>query len=122
MNMTARARMAGGMMALALSAGMVVTGCSSTDVDVTPATSESAMEEEAEMVEAGSDPAMVALCDQMIAEAMTVDDATALAEANGYIARVGTIDGEPQAVTMDYRVDRFTFDVADGLVIGCTYG
>ena len=74
------------------------------------------------MVEAGSDPAMLALCDQMVADGLTVDEATALAEQNGYIARVGTIDGEPQAVTMDYRIDRFTFDVADGVVIACQYG
>ncbi len=70
---------------------------------------------------AGTD-AMRALCDQMVADAMTPDDATALAESNGFIARVGTIDGEPQALTMDYREDRFTFDVESDAVVACTYG
>ncbi len=73
-------------------------------------------------VEAGSDPAMIALCDQMVAEGLSPEDATALAEQNGYVARVGMIDGEPQAVTMDYRLDRFTFEVADGVVVDCQYG
>ncbi len=70
---------------------------------------------------AGTDE-MRALCDQMVADAMTTEDATALAESNGFVARVGTIDGEPQAVTMDYREDRFTFDVESDVVVGCTYG
>jgi len=70
---------------------------------------------------AGTDE-MRALCDQMVADAMTPEDATALAESNGFTARVGTIDGTPQAVTMDYREDRFTFDVESGAVVACTYG
>lgn len=73
-------------------------------------------------VEAGDDPAMIALCDQIVAEGLSAEDATALAEQNGYVARVGTIDGEPQAVTMDYRLDRFTFEVAAGVVVACQYG
>lgn len=98
-------------------ASLALVGCT-TDVDQTPAEPT----EEAAVVDPGTDPAMVALCDQMVADAMTVEEATALAEANGYIARVGSIDGEPQAVTMDYRLDRFTFDVVDGAVTACQYG
>lgn len=113
---TRSTRAAVGIVAAVLVGGIALTGCSSDSA------SESAPSEEATMVEAGSDPAMLALCDQMVADGLTVDEATALAEENGYIARVGTIDGEPQAVTMDYRVDRFTFDVADGVVIACQYG
>lgn len=117
MKASARSRRAVlGVMTVALVGGMALTGCSSDSA------SESAPSEEASMIEAGSDPAMLALCEQMIADAMSVDDATALAEENGYIARVGTIDGEPQAVTMDYRIDRFTFEVADGVVVACQYG
>ncbi len=67
-------------------------------------------------------PDMRALCDQMIAEALSPEAATSLAEENGYTARVGSIDGVPQAVTMDFREDRFTLDVAAGVVTGCTYG
>ena len=71
---------------------------------------------------AAADDAMVTLCDQMVAEKMDVATATALAEDNGYVARVGSIDGEAQAVTMDLREDRFTFEVESDVVVGCTYG
>ena len=65
---------------------------------------------------------MRALCDDMVSGGLSVDDATALAEDNGYVARVGSIDGEGQALTMDLREDRFTFEVEGGVVVGCTYG
>lgn len=97
--------------------GLALAGCAAAE-DSTPAQPT----EEAAVADPGTDPAMLALCDQMVADAMTVEDATALAEANGYVARVGSIDGEPQAVTMDYRLDRFTFDVVDGVVTACQYG
>lgn len=67
-------------------------------------------------------PEMQALCDQMVAAALSAEAATSLAEENGFTARVGSVDGVPQAVTMDFREDRFTFDVASGVVTGCTYG
>ena len=70
----------------------------------------------------GGTAAMRTLCDQMVADGLSPEAATALAETNGYVARVGTIDGAPQALTMDLREDRFTFDVAAGVVVGCTYG
>jgi hypothetical protein len=69
-----------------------------------------------------ADPAMVALCEQMVSGGMSPEDATALAKSKGYVARTGTIDGQPQAVTMDYRTDRFTFEVTGGKVTACTYG
>jgi len=72
--------------------------------------------------DASADPAMVALCDQMVSGGMSPDDATALAKSKGYVARTGTIDGQPQALTMDYRTDRFTFEVTGGKVTACTYG
>ena len=101
----------------ALLATAALSGCSSTDEAATAPAS---------AVEAASEAAvnadMVTLCEQMVADGLSPEDATALAESNGFVARVGTIDGEPQAVTMDYREDRFTFEVADGVVVGCTYG
>jgi hypothetical protein len=48
--------------------------------------------------------------------------ATALIEQNGYTWRLGTIDGEPQAVTMDYRIDRLTLTVDAGIVTDATWG
>ena len=70
----------------------------------------------------GADAAMVALCDEMVAQGLSPEEADALAVDNGYVTRVGSIDGAPQAVTMDYRMDRFTFDVVDGVVTACQYG
>lgn len=65
---------------------------------------------------------MVAMCRQMVDQRMTFDQASAFAESNGYTARVGSIDGEPQAVTADYRPDRFTVSTVSGAVTSCTYG
>ena len=76
-----------------------------------------------EAVVAGdSDTAMVALCDEMVSTSMSPDEATALAEAEGYTARVGSIDGQLQPTTRDFRPDRFTFEVVDGAVVSCQYG
>jgi hypothetical protein len=65
---------------------------------------------------------MTALCKQIVEQALTVEAAQALADASGYITRVGKLDGVDQAVTADAREDRFTFDVAGGVVTGCTVG
>lgn len=100
--------------ALAVSA---LSGCSSSDDAATAPASAVEMASEAAV-----NADMVTLCEQMVADGLSPEDATALAESNGFVARVGTIDGEPQAVTMDFREDRFTFEVADGVVVGCTYG
>ena len=48
---------------------------------------------------------------------LTLDEATAAADANGWTVRVSTLDGEPQILTMDLRTDRVNVSVADGVVI-----
>lgn len=65
---------------------------------------------------------MVGMCSQMTASRMTFDRANAFAMSNGYSARVGSIDGVPQAVTTDYRPDRFTLAIASNVATSCTYG
>jgi hypothetical protein len=65
---------------------------------------------------------MVAMCGQMSLGAMTPDQAQAFAATSGYTTRVGSVDGQPQALTMDYRPDRFTLATAGGSVTSCTYG
>lgn len=65
---------------------------------------------------------MTALCRQMATDRMTFEEADALAKANGFSARIGSIDGVAQAVTMDYRPDRFTVALVSNAVMGCTYG
>jgi hypothetical protein len=81
-----------------------------------------AASEAASAAEGGGTPEMQALCAQMVAEGLSPEEATALATENGYVARVGMLEGEPQAVTMDLREDRFTFEVSGGVVVACTYG
>ncbi len=106
----------------------VLSGCSSSadDSSSAPAASVSAaasgQASDAPADASAGTPEMAALCKQMVDQKLSPEDATALAETNGYVARVGTIDGEGQAVTMDLRDDRFTFDVEGGVVVGCTYG
>jgi hypothetical protein len=98
-----------------------LTGCSSSsDSPSTPATSVVASAAASDGTPGSAE--MMALCDQMVADGLSADDATALAESNGFVARIGTIDGQPQALTMDFREDRFTFEVEGDVVVGCTYG
>lgn len=65
---------------------------------------------------------MLGMCRQMVDGSMSAQRASAFARANGYLTRVGSIDGVPQAVTTDYRPDRFTLDVQGGRVVSCAYG
>lgn len=65
---------------------------------------------------------MLGMCQQMVGGSMSADAAAAFATSNGYPLRVGSIDGVPQAVTADYRPDRFTVSTVAGVVTGCTYG
>lgn len=110
----------------AVAAMSLLAGCSSSDDTAgVPAASASVVMPStgaSEVPGAAGTPEMAALCKQMVDEKLSPEDATALAEKNGYVARVGTIDGTPQALTMDLRDDRFTFDVEGGVVVSCTYG
>jgi hypothetical protein len=65
---------------------------------------------------------MVAMCGQMVEGAMTSDKAAAFASSNGYSLRVGSIDGAPQMLTMDFRWDRFNVSLVKNVVTACTYG
>lgn len=65
---------------------------------------------------------MVGICRQMVDQRMTFEQANAFAVSNGYTARIGSIDGQPQAVTADFRPDRFTVSTVAGAVTSCTYG
>ncbi len=65
---------------------------------------------------------MVGMCEQMADGGMAEAQAAAFAESNGYSLRVGSVDGQPRPVTMDYRPDRFTVSLMNGVVVGCMYG
>jgi hypothetical protein len=114
---------------IVVAAAATVAACASDPADTATSAIAAASEaanaaESADAAAAGvgGTPEMQALCAQMVADGLTPDEATALATENGYVARVGTIDGEPQALTMDLREDRFTFEVDGGVVVACTYG
>lgn len=51
---------------------------------------------------------------------MTVAEAEAYAAANNTTFRIGSIDGEFMAVTMDYRPGRITASVEKGVVVDYT--
>jgi hypothetical protein len=99
-----------------------LVGCSSDPAETATSAIAAASEAADAAAAGGGTPEMQALCAQMVADGLSPDAATALATENGYVARVGTIDGEAQAVTMDLREDRFTFEVSGGVVVACTYG
>ncbi len=104
--------------ALSLSAITGLTACSTASSSSGPTVSEANLSGEPVSVEDD----LTALCEQIVAEALPLDAAVALAEASGYQTRVGRLDGEDQALTMDLREDRFTFEVEADIVVGCTIG
>jgi len=94
-------------------AAVVLAACSSSEPAESAPTSDVITEVTAEQETFRTD---------LIAAALPQDEATALIEQNGYTWRLGTIDGEPQAVTMDYRLDRLTLTVDSGIVTDATWG
>ena len=95
-------------------------GSSSTEPESTPTASIEATTEE--QVNPDITPEQVAFVEELLAEPLPQDEATTRIEEAGYVWRLGTIDGEPQAVTMDYRIDRLTLTVDGGLVTDATWG
>ena len=51
---------------------------------------------------------------------MTLAEAQAYAEEKEVEFRVGTVDGEPRALTMDYRPGRITAEIANDVVVSYT--
>lgn len=62
------------------------------------------------------------LCASIVEQALPLDVAQLLAEDAGYTTRVGSIDGESQALTTDFLENRLTFDTQDTIVIACIQG
>lgn len=82
----------------------------------------SAMSTDQPAVVDGPSDDQLAFLDTLLAQEPALDDATAQIEAAGYTWRLGTIDGEDQAVTMDYRLDRLTLTVDNGIVTAGSWG
>jgi hypothetical protein len=60
----------------------------------------------------------ITIDDAAVLVGLTLDEATAAAEANGWLVRVSTLDGVAQPVTMDYLGNRVNLSVQDGSVVG----
>lgn len=116
-------------LALVLAIGSTA-GCAELTTTGVPADGESA---EAGAMDAGhgessgetEDPAMangeiLAFAETLIG--MDTEEAQAATEEAGYTYRVVSIDGEPQAVTLDYRLDRINVALEDDVVTEVTIG
>lgn len=72
-----------------------------------------------------ADPATAAAqaaCDQIVEGKLTQADAEALVATAGLESRIGSVDGEPNALTMDYNPSRVTLTLESGVVTACIVG
>ena len=65
---------------------------------------------------------LTALCKQIVDQKITLDAANALADANGYTARVIKLDGADKPATTDLNETRLNFEVNADVVTACTVG
>jgi hypothetical protein len=68
----------------------------------------------------GVDLAMLA--EKIVRERMSVEEATTLADSQGFTARIVEIDGVGLPATEDYRTDRLNFTVQSGVVVKADVG
>ena len=95
--------------AAAVAAGFLIFGvaaCSSDGDSTTAEVSEMSKDE---------------LLDFLVSEGTTQEEAVRIIEDLGYEWRVASIDGVPQPTTRDYREDRVTMDIDDGIVVGARW-
>jgi hypothetical protein len=103
---------------LALVGGLML-GCSSSDsTDSGTPSPESTMEEMIVDITAEQ----MTFAEELIAAQLSEDAATALIEEAGYTWRIGSVDGDNRPLTMDYRTDRLTLTIDDGVVTDATWG
>ena len=115
--------------AVGCSIALLLSGCASTESDSEGTVSTSAAEEQGS-ASSGEEaavmneitPEQVTFAEDLVAQG--VDEATAAEQigAAGYTYRVVMIDGEPLAMTMDYRLDRINLTLENGIVVDATWG
>jgi hypothetical protein len=99
--------------------GGLVMGCSGSDsTDAGTPAPESTMEEMIVDITAEQ----MTFSEELIAAQLSEDAATALIEDAGYTWRIGSVDGDNRPLTMDYRTDRLTLTIDDGVVTDATWG
>lgn len=93
----------------AVAAGLLVFGVAacSNDADSTTAEVSSMSKDE--------------LLEFLVSEGTSQEEAVRIISDLGYEWRVASIDGVPQPTTRDYREDRVTMDIDDGIVIGARW-
>lgn len=114
--------------ATSATAVVLLAGCQSAAPEPSPATSTPAATSPAAQgsvdpagtMESGAATDAQAAADHMVG--MSAEEAEAYATEVGVEYRVGTVDGQPQAVTMDYRPDRVTVTIDNGVVTAATVG
>jgi heat shock protein HslJ len=67
-------------------------------------------------------PKVQALCDTLVADGATTDQARAAAEDRGYVFRIIKEDGESFAATMDSNPGRLNVEVKGGIITVCNPG
>jgi heat shock protein HslJ len=67
-------------------------------------------------------PNVQAMCDRLVADGATMDEARAAAEDRGYVIRITSEDGESLPATMDANPGRLNVELEGGIVTGCTAG
>ena len=99
--------------------GGLVVGCSSSDsTDAGAPSPESTMEEMIVDITAEQ----LTFAEELIDAQLSEEAAAALIEDAGYTWRVGSVDGDNRPLTMDYRTDRLTLTIDNGIVTDATWG
>ena len=116
-----RMLIAGATLALAVAPGLAACGNDSegTSTSVTTSAAPTPGIDAAEPVITEEQMVFV---DELLADPLNVDEATAMIEAAGYTWRIGEIDGQGQPLTTDYVIDRLTLFVQDGTVVRAVWG
>lgn len=99
--------------------GGLMMGCSGSDsTDAGTPAPESTMEEMIVDITAEQ----MTFAEELIAAELSEEAAAALIEDAGYTWRVGSVDGDNRPLTMDYRTDRLTLTIDNGIVTDATWG
>ena len=93
----------------AVAAGFLIFGVAACSSDADSTT--------AEVSEMSKDE----LLEFLVSEGTSQEEAVRIIEDLGYEWRVASIDGVPQPTTRDYREDRVTMDIDDGVVVGARW-
>lgn len=110
-----------------LTAGaVVVSGCGSDTAGTDPSSGAGTALAASVPPSSAAEPTVtedqMVFVDELLADPLTLDEATAIIEAAGYTWRIGEIDGEGRPLTTDYVVDRLTLIVQDDIVVRAVWG